>query len=123
MRINGLAFIHYPVTDKQRARGFYEGVLGLKAESSMDFPDGFWIEYAVGSATLALSNFWQPASTPNGPTAAMEVEDFDQAVTELKAAGAKLTMDPYESPVCFQAIALDPDGNSIFIHKRKPGRG
>jgi predicted enzyme related to lactoylglutathione lyase len=123
MKINDLAFVHYPVTDQQRARAFYEGVLGLSEESSAEFPDGFWIEYAIGSATLALSNFWAPAREPQGPSAALEVTDFDEAVAELKTAGTPFTMEPYESPVCFQAIALDPDGNSIFIHKRKPGRG
>jgi catechol 2,3-dioxygenase-like lactoylglutathione lyase family enzyme len=30
IKVNEIAFVAYPVTDKQRARDFYEGLLGLK---------------------------------------------------------------------------------------------
>jgi len=30
-------------------------------------------------------------------------------------------MDPLETPVCYIAVVTDPDGNSLFIHKRKAG--
>ena len=50
IKVNEIAFVCYPVTDKQRARDFYEGLLGLKQSSGTDFPDGFWIEYELGPA-------------------------------------------------------------------------
>ena len=115
MKITEFAFIHYPVTDKERARSFYENLLGLVQESAHDFPDGFWMEYAVGTSTLALTNFWKPARDERGPMAALEVEDFNEAIVKLKAAQVTFTMEPSESPVCHQAIVLDPDGNSIMI--------
>ena len=53
IKVNEIAFVAYPVKDKQKARDFSEGVLNLKLESSGDFPDGFWIEYEIGRGTLA----------------------------------------------------------------------
>ena len=50
---------------------------------------------------------------------ALEVENFDSAIAELKKAGTKFRIEPMETPVCHMAIAFDPDGNSVCIHKRK----
>ena len=122
IKVNEIPFIAYPVTDKQRARDFYEGILNLKLESGSDFPEGFWIEYEIGRGTLALSNFWKPAAQPAmGPSVGLEVEDFDATVAELKQAGVPVSFDPMETPICHFAIVRDPDGNAVMIHKRKPG--
>ena len=51
---------------------------------------------------------------------ALEVDDFENAVAELKAAGVPVSFEPMESPVCHFAIVRDPDGNALMIHKRKP---
>jgi catechol 2,3-dioxygenase-like lactoylglutathione lyase family enzyme len=124
IQVNEIAFIAYPVTDKQRARDFYGGLLGLKEESGTEFPDGFWLEYAIGTGTLALSNYWKPSAEPSmGPAIALEVEDYDATVARLKEKGVPFPMETMESPVCHSCVVTDPDGNSLFIHKRKPGRG
>ena len=34
----------------------------------------------------------------------------------------KFRMGPMDTPVCRMAMILDPDGNSICIHKRNTGR-
>ena len=69
----------------------------------------------------AISNMssedWKPSN--DGPAIAFEVEDFDSAVPRLRANNLKFTLDPFETPVCRMAIVLDPDGNSICIHKRQ----
>ena len=122
IKVNEFAFTGYPVTDKQRARDFYEGVLNLKLSSGSDFPEGFWMEYELGAGTLALSSFWKPsAELSMGPSIALEVEDFESTVAELKQRQIPFAMEPLETPVCHIAVVGDPDGNSIFIHKRKPG--
>ena len=120
--VNEIAFVAYPVTDKQRARDFYEGLLGLKPTMDSVFPDGYWIEYETGTGTLAICSFWKPSAEPSmGPASALEVENFESAVAELRAAGVPFALDPLETPVCYMALVTDPDGNSLFIHKRKPG--
>jgi catechol 2,3-dioxygenase-like lactoylglutathione lyase family enzyme len=123
IEVNEIAFVGYPVKDKQQARDFYEGVLGLTPTMNGDFPDGFWIEYEIASGTLALSNFWKPSgnSEQAGPTIGLEVEDLEETVAALKAKAVPFLMDTLETPVCHLAVIRDPDGNSLFIHKRKPG--
>lgn len=122
VQVNEIAFIAYPAADKRRAQDFYEGVLGLKLSSGADFPEGkFWLEYDLGPNTLALSNFWAaaPGKEQTGPSAGLEVEDFDDAIAALKARSVPFTTEKMETPVCFLAVVQDPDGNSLFIHKRK----
>jgi catechol 2,3-dioxygenase-like lactoylglutathione lyase family enzyme len=123
IKVNEAAFTAYPVTDKQKARDFYEGILNLKLAMNTDFPEGFWIEYDLGASTLALSNFWKPSGQPGqtGPSIAFEVDDYDQTVAALNEKGIPFVMDTLETPVCHLAVISDPDGNSIVIHKRKPG--
>jgi len=121
IKVTEIAFVGYPVTDATRAKAFYEGLLGLKSSMDETFPgDQFWIEYEIGANTLALSNSWPP-SGKEGPTVGLEVDDFEHAIAELRAANVTFTFGPFETPVCFMANVLDPDGNSLIIHKRKPG--
>jgi predicted enzyme related to lactoylglutathione lyase len=120
IKVNEIAFTGYPVTDKQRARDFYEGIFNLKPSMDMDMESGFWLEYDIAGGTLALSNFWK-ASPKTGPTIAFEVEDFFKTVDELKAKGVPFDGEIIESPVCHIAIITDPDGNFVTVHKRKPG--
>jgi predicted enzyme related to lactoylglutathione lyase len=49
----------------------------------------------------------------------LEVDDFQAFVDRVKAAGVKIVMDVYESPVCWMLTIADPDDNRIVIHKRK----
>ena len=121
MKITEIAFTAYPVTDMARARAFYEGVLGLKSAMVFgDNPESQWVEYEIGPHTLSIGNMapdWKP--NPDGGCAGLEVEDFDGAIAELKAAGAKFRVEPFPTPVCHMAIVSDPDGNSLVIHRRK----
>jgi predicted enzyme related to lactoylglutathione lyase len=119
IKITEIAFTGYPVTDMPRARAFYEGTLGLKPSSTFGEE---WVEYDVGPATLAITSMskeWKPSS--DGPSAALEVEDFDAAIAALKAAATKFVLEPMDSPVCRLAVVQDPDGNALAIHKRKAG--
>jgi len=122
LRVTEIAFTGYPVTDLAAARAFYEGVLQLKTSSVFDCGTGQWIEYEIGPGTLAITNMspeWKPSAS--GPSVALEVADFNEAITALRAASAKFMLEPTESPVCQLAVVLDPAGNSLTIHKRKAG--
>jgi predicted enzyme related to lactoylglutathione lyase len=119
MKVKRLAFVGIPVTDMKRARAFYEGVLGLKVSEEM--MSGKWVEYSLGNNTLAIASVgpqWRPSDQGTG--AALEVENFDEAVKSLKARQVPFTTEPFESPCCWMAIIGDPDGNNIVIHKLKP---
>ena len=119
MKIKNIAFIGIPVTDISRARKFYEGVLGLAVADEM--MGGKWIEYAMGDNTLAIANVgeqWTPSDQGTG--AALEVEDFDEAINHLKDQKVRFAAEPFETPCCHMAVVQDPDGNKLIIHKLKP---
>ena len=120
VRVKEIAFTGYPVADIARARAFYEQTLALKSGAVFEHEGKFWIEYEVGASTLAISNIsadtWKPS--PDGPSAALEVEDFPAAVAALRAAGARFLIEPMDSGVCHMAMVTDPDGNSLCIHQR-----
>lgn len=121
MKITEIAFSSYPVTDIPRARAFYEGVLGLAVTYETDMGEkGHWIEYDIGPGTLAIGRTtgWNPSS--EGCTVALEVEDFETAVTTIKTAKVPIKMGPFETPVCHMLMISDPDENTVIIHKRKP---
>ena len=119
MKINNIAFVGIPVTDIRRARKFYEEVLGLAVSEEM--MGGKWIEYAIGDNTLAIANVgpeWKPSDQGTG--AALEVENFEQAINKLRTAGVGFAAEPFETPCCHMAVIQDPDGNKLVIHKLKP---
>jgi predicted enzyme related to lactoylglutathione lyase len=118
MKINAIEFVAIPVTDIPRARKFYEEVLGLKVSDQM--MGGKWIEYEVGEDTLAIANVgdaWRPSGQGTG--AALEVEDFDDAIKRLKERHVPFTAEPFETPCCQMAVVQDPDGSNLIIHKLK----
>jgi predicted enzyme related to lactoylglutathione lyase len=119
MKVLEASFFGYPVTDMARARKFYEGVLGLKV--SLEPTTVPWIEYDLGNATLGLGSYgdgWKPSA--DGALLALEVDDFEKTLAELKAAGVPFSFDGMDTPVCNFAIVRDPDNNAVMIHKRKP---
>jgi Predicted enzyme related to lactoylglutathione lyase len=119
MKINNIAFVGIPVSDMPRARKFYEDMLGLKTTDEM--MGGKWVEYAVGNNTLAIANVgeqWTPSD--QGTAAAIEVEDFDEAIKRLKERQVRFAAEPFETPCCHMAVVQDPDGNKLIIHKLKP---
>lgn len=114
-----VAFTMYPVTDMPRARAFYEETLGLGP--SRNAAASPWVEFDLpGGGCLAITNVTpQQPSANAGGTIAFEVEDLPSLVADLKAKGVAFAAEGIESPVCRMAICLDPDGNSIILHKLK----
>lgn len=120
LKVIELTFCCYAVTDMKRARDFYEGVLGLKPVTVKDSEHGQWSEYEFGPYALAIGSAPGFKPNPDGCMAALEVEDFDDAVAHLKTHNVKFRVDPMPTPVCRMAMIFDPDGNTICIHKRNP---
>jgi len=117
-----VAFTMYPVTDVARARRFYGETLGLEESSVGHEGDRYWIEYDLpGGGCLALSNF--TGDTPSdsaGGTIALEVEDLDRLMAELKAKGVVFTSDVIVTPVCRMAVCRDSEGNALLLHQLNP---
>ena len=117
-----VAFTMYPITDVARARKFYEETLGLKRGSMGNQGDKYWIEYDLpAGGCLALTNFIPDTpSDKAGGTIALEVEDLDKLMSDLKAKGVTFKSDVIQSPVCRMAVCLDSEGNSLLLHQLKP---
>lgn len=119
----GIAFALYHITDVPRARRFYEQTLGLKTCSESEFAPGqWWIEYDVGGPSgLGVTNFEFPGANC-GPTSgiAIEVENHDEILAGLQAAGVAITWGPNDFPPCHCFGIKDPDGNDLYIHQKKP---
>jgi len=122
MKVLEIAFACYAVTDMVRARAFYEGVLGLKPTTVTDTEHGKWTEYEFGPHALAIGSAPGFKPNPDGCSVALEVDDFDKSIAELKQQNVKFRIEPLPTPVCRMAMIYDPDGNTICIHKRNPGR-
>jgi predicted enzyme related to lactoylglutathione lyase len=116
--IKEVAFVAIAVSDKERARKFYQETLELKP--SMTAIEGAWVEYEIGPVTIGVGCHpeWKPSR--DGTSVAFEVEEFDASVAKLKARGIEFDMRPMETPVCWMAQFRDPDGNKLLVHKRKP---
>jgi predicted enzyme related to lactoylglutathione lyase len=119
MKVLEFAFVAYPVTDLQRARAFYEDVLGFTRESSPKDAEAKWFEYEVGPHTLGIGSHPTFKPSPDGPTLALEVEDFGATIAHLKAHQVSFQTEAFETPVCHMAFIFDPDGNKLCIHQRK----
>ena len=117
--IEKVAFTMYPVKDMAQARAFYEGVLGFGPSSSG--ASSPWVEFDLpGGGCLAITTVTEQAPSANaGGTIAFEVDDLQAMIADLKAKGVPVPADNIESPVCRMAVCLDPDGNSIILHKLK----
>jgi predicted enzyme related to lactoylglutathione lyase len=117
--LHKVAFTMYPVKDMARARAFYEDVLGLGPSTGRDGSP--WVEYDLpGGGCMAITTVTDHAPAANaGGTIAFEVDDLPSLIADLKAKGVPVPADNIESPVCQMAVCLDPDGNSIILHKLK----
>jgi catechol 2,3-dioxygenase-like lactoylglutathione lyase family enzyme len=112
------------VSDMDRARGFYEGTLGLSA--SRELPDGSVI-YQCGGGTGILVYPSGFAGTNQATYAGWEVEDFDGAMEELRGKG--VTFEEYDFPGLKTENGVaefgpgfkgawfkDPDGNILSLN-------
>jgi predicted enzyme related to lactoylglutathione lyase len=116
--VKGIAFTAYPVTDMKRARKFYEEDLGLRV--SVDLR-GAWIEYHLWDNCFAITSMLgdsaKPSSTSGG-SIALEVQDVDDFVSQLRKKGAPVKVEPFSTRVCRMAVVLDPDGNALTLHAK-----
>jgi predicted enzyme related to lactoylglutathione lyase len=112
-----VAFIAIAVSDKDRARKFYQETLEL--EPNQTAMDGAWVENDLGETTIGVGCHpaWKPSR--DGTTVAFEVEDIDKAIAKLKERGVAFDIPKTETPVCWMAQFRDPDGNKLVVHKRK----
>lgn len=120
MKITKIAFVTLPVSDISRARAFYEDVLQLRPARIFEKDGRGSIDYDIEGSRITIKCEGQlPASTSPRPAVALEVDNFNDALTRLRANKASFVTPPAEVAGTYQAWVRDPDGNSIIIHKIK----
>ena len=111
------------VSDLDRARGFYEGGLGLVPGEE---EAGQSVRYPCGGGTRIFVYLSDHAGTSSGTLAGWFVDDLDETMSEL--AGRGVVFEQYDQPGIktdergvfdagrFRAAwVTDPDGNTLAI--------
>ncbi len=119
MKVLGADFFSLQVSDLNKAIAFYRDVLGLELEFHQ--PDIPWAEFKVPPTTLALTEPPKDQDLVTGGSLTLAVEDVEATIAELKEAGVKVLIEPFDSSVCHYALIADPDGNTLGIHRRHDG--
>ena len=120
--VTGLHHVSIVVTDLERAKGFYTGVLGLREleRPAFDFP-GAW--YELGDRQLHLIVHTN-SRTLRGTTEidsrdghfALRVTDYDATLAHLKAHGIEVRERPVNVTPWSQLYVTDPDGNVVELN-------
>jgi catechol 2,3-dioxygenase-like lactoylglutathione lyase family enzyme len=111
-RITGVGTVGVPVTDPDRALGFYVGKLGFEIRRDLPFGPGRWIEVAPpgSQTTIALV----PAGVPTGIRLATEDATADH--TALQSDGVDVDPEIMRIPDAPPMFSVrDPDGNTLIL--------
>ena len=118
IEVERVDYIRVPVTDMREAVEFYGGVLGLERSPNSSHDD--WVEYEVGSVTLAAmtphTHDYEFTPLPPG-TIALRVPDVAAARVSLEPAGLEVG-EVWDSGVCQGVGVSDPAGNHVLLHRR-----
>jgi catechol 2,3-dioxygenase-like lactoylglutathione lyase family enzyme len=106
------------VSDQDRARDFYVGVLGLDLLRDDPMGPGMrWVQVAPpGAATSITLVTWfetMPAGSAKGLV--LETDDLDGDVARLRGRGVAIEGDVQEQPWGRFVTFDDPDGNGIVL--------
>ncbi|MDB5083762.1 MAG: glyoxalase [Bacilli bacterium] len=118
-------YIHHVsivVTDLERAKRFYQEVLGLQEIKRPDFDfAGAW--FAIGSQQLHLivHSSSQTLRTEGGIDTrdghfAVRISNFEQAIDHLEAAGIAYKANRVTKTGWPQIFCCDPDGNIVELN-------
>jgi catechol 2,3-dioxygenase-like lactoylglutathione lyase family enzyme len=113
----------------QRAVDFYTGTLGFRVRERTRVPrtpfgplDLVYLQ--LGDTTLEVMTYPEASMPPRGDARrlgwqclALEVEDMDAALAQLKSRGIEPAWGPMKQPTYARAEIRDPDGNPIELRQ------
>lgn len=121
MKIRGVDFVFYNITDMKRSVAFYRDILGLPVIGAVGEQ---WTEFDTGTVALSVG-LWGAKPLEKGQkgnaSVALSVDDVAKAVAELKEKGVQVNLEAQDFNACGMASISDPDGNEIVLHRRKDG--
>jgi glyoxylase I family protein len=113
----------------ERAVDFYTRVLGFRVRSSDRVPETPMgplelVYLDLGGTTVELMCYPEKRLSPRENQEslgyrmmALEVEDMDRALAQLKAQGVEASWGPVKRPSYARAEIRDPDGNAIELRQ------
>lgn len=111
--VTGVATVWLPVTDMQRAVGFYADTLGLKVTQQ----ESVWAELEADGLKIGLNA--RDEETPGGEGGAVVAfrpnTELEQAVEDLGAKGVQFNDGISDHPWGRIANFVDPDGNALQL--------
>jgi predicted enzyme related to lactoylglutathione lyase len=116
-----VGYINIHVRDFERAVAFYRDVLGFRHEFTAE--DFQYARFDVGGLRVAVAaghsdDFVGHESGDHLTGIGLVVDDVDAACREMKAKGARFTMEPSRQPWGgYMAMFADPDGNVFYLDK------
>ena len=121
LKTHGVLHFSLPVTDLDRSRKFYEGVLGMKVVEQS--PRMVFLQTGEDFLILAKGNdplkYDSSKSTPVHHAFKVKPEDFESSIAELRKHGIEVFNIEDRNQGVFwgpQAYFLDPDGNKLEIY-------
>ncbi|HWH78215.1 MAG TPA: VOC family protein [Candidatus Binatus sp.] len=121
LKTHGLLHFSLPVTDLNRSRSFYEGVLGMKVVEQS--PRMVFLQTGDDYLILAKGNdvmkYDTSKSTPVHHAFKVKPEEFQSSIDDLRKNGVEVfNIEDRNTGVFWgpQAYFLDPDGNKLEIY-------
>ena len=109
-------FVSVPVTDMERATGFYRDSLGLEQIAEGGFPE-FQLGENVSLYLISMEAVGSKFTAPHSAHIALRVPDVAEARRELESRGVAFDGEIFDSGVCHMAFFKDPDGNQLMLHR------
>jgi len=102
-----------PTTDLNKAKEFYENVLGLSVK--FDFSEKGMVAFKVGNQEPAIILKDLNKFPNTKPTIWFVVDDVKEEYNRLKEKGVKFLSEPFEIPTGLAVEFEDPFGNKLGI--------
>lgn len=118
-RVKAIDASYYYVKDMDRARKFYQDLLGF--EPSMTYESMVTEWTFPGGESFGLYKAPEDEGFHPGGGLMFQVEDVPGTVESLKKQGVKFMGEGHveETPGCHMAFGHDTEGNGFILHKRK----
>jgi predicted enzyme related to lactoylglutathione lyase len=121
--MNPVGWFEIYVKDMNRAKSFYEAVLGMrlsKLPQSGDSLDDMWafpMNQGASGAAGALARMPEAPVGPGGTVVYFVTDDCGKAARRAKESGGQIVKDKFSiGQYGHIALAADPDGNIIGFH-------
>lgn len=120
--IKRIKFIGIPVSDQDRALGFYTQKLGFRILTDQEFtPAQRWIELSIPGAETGVALF-----TPEGQqdrvgtfvNTSWEVDNVEKTYADLLSKGVEFTAPPAKQPWGTSVIMKDSENNMIVLSSK-----